>query len=324
MRRKEINIGDRFGKLTIIHEVEPNVTPCGTIQRKFLCKCDCGNQVVRNMQTLLKGAKTSCGCNKTSYIQKYFKKESKSFLYSTWSGMRQRCNNPNSASYSRYGGRGISVCDEWDKDFFAFEKWAKENGAKKGLTIDRINNDGNYCPDNCRWVDLRTQANNKRTNRIIEYNGESHTTIEWARITGIQEGTIRSRLRYGYSIGQALGYEEYRRKNPPKYVTYNGETHNLTEWEHITGISRKVISTRLMKGLNVAQALGLEPYQRRRSSYVAPTKKVLEYDLNGNFMKEWESASLAAKHYGASSTAIRYACNGITHSSCNRIWKYKE
>lgn len=374
-KRKKIKVGDRFGKLVVIKEVEPNVTPCGTKQRKFLCKCECGNNVVRNMQTLLKGAKTSCGCDTTPYIQKYFNKESKTFLYSTWSGMRQRCNNPNNSSYKNYGGRGIVVCEEWDNDFSAFEKWAKENGAQVGLQIDRIDVNGNYEPTNCRWVDAVTQANNKRTNRFIEYNGQTHTIMEWARITGIQEGVIRSRidkygcsigqalgyedydgspdhildyngeshnitewsiitginkgtissrLRYGYSVGQALGFEEYKRKNPPKYITYNGETHNLTGWERITGVNHKVISSRLIKGLSVAQSLGFEPYERKKTSFTPITKRVLEFDLNGNLIKEWESAHLAAKHYGVSVTAIRYACNGITHSSCNRIWKYKD
>lgn len=127
MKRKEINVGDKFGKLTIIREVEPNITPCGTKQRKFLCKCECGNEVVRIMQTLLRGAKTSCGCDTSSYIQKYFNKESKSFLYSTWIGIRQRCNNPNNSSYKNYGGRGVSICKEWNDDFLAFQKWSKEN-----------------------------------------------------------------------------------------------------------------------------------------------------------------------------------------------------
>ena len=374
MKRKEINVGDKFGKLTIIREVEPNITPCGTKQRKFLCKCECGNEVVRIMQTLLRGAKTSCGCDTSSYIQKYFNKESKSFLYSTWIGIRQRCNNPNNSSYKNYGGRGVSICKEWNDDFLAFQKWSKENGAQVGLQIDRIDVNGNYEPSNCRWVDTITQANNKRSNRVIEYRGEKHTVMEWSRktgvkesvirsridkygctigqalgyeeydgspdhiieyngerhnitewayITGINKGTISSRLRYGYSVGQALGFEEYKRKAPPKYITYNGETHSLTGWERITGVNRKVISSRLNRGLSVAQALGIKPYERKKSSYVAPTKKVLEFDLNGNFIKEWDSVLLAATHYATSSTAIRYACNGVTHSSCNRIWKYK-
>lgn len=127
--RKKIEEGQKFGKLTVIKEVEPNVTPCGTKQRKFLCRCECGNEVVRTMSTLSNGAKTSCGCDKSSYIQKYFNDESKSFLYTTWSGMRQRCNNPNNSSYKNYGGRGVTVCKEWDEDFLAFEKWAKQNGA---------------------------------------------------------------------------------------------------------------------------------------------------------------------------------------------------
>lgn len=312
MKRKEINVGDKFGKLTIIREVEPNITPCGTKQRKFLCKCECGNEVVRIMQTLLRGAKTSCGCDTSSYIQKYFNKESKSFLYSTWIGIRQRCNNPNNSSYKNYGGRGVSICKEWNDDFLAFQKWSKENGAQVGLQIDRIDVNGNYEPSNCRWVDTITQANNKRSNRVIEYRGEKHTVMEWSRktgvkesvirsridkygctigqalgyeeydgspdhiieyngerhnitewayITGINKGTISSRLRYGYSVGQALGFEEYKRKAPPKYITYNGETHSLTGWERITGVNRKVISSRLNRGLNVAQALGIEPYE---------------------------------------------------------------
>lgn len=374
-KRKIIKTGDRFGKLTVMKEVEPNITPCGTVQRKFLCMCECGNEIVRNMQTLIKGAKTSCGCDHTPYIQKYFNKESKSFLYSTWSGMRQRCNNPKNSSYKNYGGRGVSVCKEWNDDFFAFEKWAKQNGAKEELQIDRIDVNGNYEPSNCRWVDAITQANNKRSNRFIEYNGKTHTVMGWSRITGIQEcvirsridkygctigqalgyenyggtpahileyngeshniaewskitginsGTISSRLRYGYSIGQALGYECYKRKNPPKYITYNGQTHNLSQWELITGVNHKVISSRLAKGLTVEQALGYAPCDRKKSSYIAPTKKVLEFDLNGDFIKEWDSVKDAAEHYGSSISAIRYACNGVTRSSCNRIWKYKD
>ena len=373
MRKKQINVGDKIAKLTILREVESNITPCGTRQRKFLCKCECGNEIVRSMQTLVKGAKTSCGCDHTSYIQKYFNKESKSFLYSTWVGMRQRCENPNNSSYKNYGARGISVCKEWDENFLAFEKWAKESGAKKGLTIDRIDLNGNYEPSNCRWVDAVTQANNKRSNRLIDYNGEVHTVMEWSRITGINEGTIRSRLdnygctigqalgyeeyigshhileykgeshnikewakitgvnsgtissrlRYGYSVAQALEFEPYDRKNPPKHITYNGETHNITEWSHITGVERHMITKRLERNLPMAQVLGYEPCERMKSSYVAPTKKVLEFDIDGGFVREWGSVHDAAKYHGVSAAAIRYACNGVTKSSANRIWKYK-
>lgn len=377
--RTVINEGDRFGKLTVIREVEPNITPCGTKQRKFLCRCECGNEVVRLRSTLVNGAKSSCGCEPLPIAKlnkKYESGTTDSYLYTTWCGMRQRCNNPNSSSYPRYGGRGISVCDEWNNDFLAFKKWAKENGARKGLTIDRINNDGDYCPDNCRWADLIVQANNKRTNRIITYNGESHTVMEWSRLTGIQEGTIRSRLdKYGCTIGQALGFEEYEvqkshlveyngeihtisewgritgispmlighriaqygfsvgealgfvehdYKAKPKSITYQGETHNLTEWGEITGLSRRSIANRLKNGCSVAQSLGYEPVERRKSTYVPTTRHILEYDMDGKFVKEWVSASKAASFYGASATAIRYACLGVTHSSCGRIWKYKE
>lgn len=378
--RKNINTGDKFGMLTVLCETEPNITPCGTIQRKFECQCDCGNIVVRSMSTLLHtmADKANCGCSGFSigdYKRKYQPNEIKHFLYSTWSGIKQRCYDKNSTNYASYGGRGITMCDEWRKDYLSFKEWSEAHGARKGLTIDRIDNNGNYCPENCRWVDIITQANNTRANRIIEYNGIKHTVMEWSRLTGVNEGTIRSRidkhgctvgqalgyeeynaspehileyngeshnitewsiitgvnkgtissrLRYGYSVGQALGFEEYKRSQPPRYITYQGETHNLTEWERITGVNRHAISSRLSKGASIVQALGFDVYKRKASSYVPVTKKVLEYDLDGNFIKEWDSAMCAAKHYGASAVAIRYACNGVTHSSCNRIWKYKE
>lgn len=377
--RRNIYSGDRYGMLTVIREDEPNTTPCGTVQRKFLCKCDCGNEVVRTMGTLIhsKAKVLCCGCEGFDIGElnkKYPNGETEHYLYITWAGMKQRCYNKNSESYHRYGGRGITICDEWRYDYLAFKKWAESHGASKELSIDRIDNNGNYEPSNCRWVDDYVQANNKRTNRVIEYKGEKHTVMQWSRITsinesvirsrldkygcsigealgfegydgspdhiieyngerhnirewseitGVIEGTISSRLRYGYSDAQALGFEPYERKNPPKFITFNGETHNLTEWSRITGVDRHMIKKRLGRGCPVSQALGFEPYVRKKSSYVAPTKSVLEYDLDGNFIKEWDSAISAAKHYGASQTAIRYACNGVTKSSCNRIWKYK-
>ena len=378
--RRNIYSGDRYGMLTVIREVEPNITPCGTVQRKFLCKCDCGNEVVRSMNILIhsKSKVLSCGCEAFDigeYSRKYPKGETKHYLYVTWKGMKQRCYNKNSESYPRYGGRGIGICDEWRYDYLAFKNWAINHGASKELSIDRIDNNGNYEPSNCRWVDDYVQANNKRSNRVIEYNGVKHTVMQWSRITGINEGVIRSRLdkygcsvgealgfenydgspdhileyngechnirewsritgvnegtistrlnAYGYSIGQALGFEKYERKSPPVYITYNGETHNLTEWSRICGVDRHMIKKRLSYGYSIAQALGYEPVVRRKSNYKPSTKHVLEYTLDNVFVKEWDSVSEAARNHKITEAAIRYACNGVTHSSCNRKWKYK-
>lgn len=230
-----INIGDKFGYLTIIKEVEPHVTPCGTIRRRFLCKCDCGKTVVRNLQTLTLGLNSSCGCQKFdigSLNRKYTKEQTQSFLYSTWLGMRQRCFDKNSSHYKYYGDKGVTMCEEWINDYSKFYEWSIKNGASKELTIDRIDNNGNYEPNNCRWVDSIVQANNKTQNRVIEYNGEKLTLMQWSRKTGIKDATIRMRLdKYGYSIGEALGYESHKtkqydrsnRRKPIEQYSLNGD-----------------------------------------------------------------------------------------------------
>ena len=107
--------------------------------------------------------------------------------------MINRCENKNNTSYERYGGRGIKICDEWRNNIFAFYEWAIKNGYKKGLSIDRIDNDGDYSPDNCRWATVRQQCNNKSKNINISIDGETHTAAEWSRILGIPKGTITSR-----------------------------------------------------------------------------------------------------------------------------------
>ena len=118
--------------------------------------------------------------------------------------MKERCYNPNRNSYCWYGAKGICVCDEWD-DFENFYDWSMNNGYSDELTIDRIDSNGNYCPENCRWSTDREQANNRSTNRIIEYNGESHTLEEWSRITGIASSTIRMRLdEYKWDVEKSL------------------------------------------------------------------------------------------------------------------------
>ena len=117
---------------------------------------------------------------------------------------KERCYNPNRNSYCWYGAKGICVCDEWD-DFENFYDWSMNNGYSDELTIDRIDSNGNYCPENCRWSTDREQANNRSTNRIIKYNGESHTLEEWSRITGIASSTIRMRLdEYKWDVEKSL------------------------------------------------------------------------------------------------------------------------
>lgn len=125
-------------------------------------------------------------------------------LYSIWKRMKDRCNNPNHKYFSYYGGRGITVCDEWQKNFPAFYEWAIQNGYDDSLTIDRIDSNGNYDPCNCRWVTRHEQMLNTRRNHYLTYNGETLTVNEWAEKFGIKQNTLLYRIRRGWSVERAL------------------------------------------------------------------------------------------------------------------------
>lgn len=126
-------------------------------------------------------------------------------LYSSWKHMKERCGNPSCRGYRYWGGRGIAVCDEWKNDFLAFKEWALANGYKEGLTIDRIDNDGNYEPSNCRWTTMAEQSRNRNYTNKLTYNGETKILADWARETGVSATTIYMRINaYGWSVEKAL------------------------------------------------------------------------------------------------------------------------
>lgn len=125
-------------------------------------------------------------------------------LYHIWCNIKARCNNPNSYAFHRYGGRGIIVCQEWNNSFSKFKEWADRKGYSDTLEIDRIKNDGNYEPNNCRFTSRLAQSNNRSSNFIIKAFEKSKTLMEWERETGIRRETIRKRLRYGWNPEKAL------------------------------------------------------------------------------------------------------------------------
>ena len=199
--------GLKFGRLTAIKF-------CGVNKHKYAlwrCKCDCGKEVVVPGRSLRSGNTKSCGCyNKeksTDRIVSLNKRHgmTNTRLFKIWSGMHSRCYNEKTNNYHLYGGRGIYICDEWLKDFSSFEKWAREDGYKDNLSIDRIDNNGPYSPDNCRWATSKEQCNNRRSNKTLFAFGESKTLEEWAEIAGISSDTISKRLKSGkYSVEEAV------------------------------------------------------------------------------------------------------------------------
>lgn len=128
----------------------------------------------------------------------------KTLLYGTWSRLKSRCTNQKHQDYHHYGGRGITICDDWKENFQAFYDWSITNGYRKGLTIDRINNDKGYCPENCRWATVKEQSNNRRSNTCLEFRGEVKTISQWADAIGVDQDTICKRLKNGWDMDKTL------------------------------------------------------------------------------------------------------------------------
>lgn len=200
--------GQKFGRLTVI-KFDKKIETSNNRKYYWLCKCEYGNIVSINSANLKNGHTLSCGCLRLENCINATKKhlQTGSDLYYVWSQIKQRCNNPNNKRYKNYGARCIKFCNEWE-DFTNFYNWAKENGYKKGLTIDRIDNNGNYEPLNCRWITNKEQQNNKRNNHLITYNNETLTVTQWAEKYNINVYTFRNRISKGWDIKKALTYKK--------------------------------------------------------------------------------------------------------------------
>lgn len=194
-------LNKKFDKLLVIEM-------CGNDEKgrhfKSKVQCDCGNVETVLDTLLINGRKTQCReCAKKS-SKKYKHGMTNTSLFNIWHSMKQRCYDRRNNSYNLYGNRGIIICEEWKNDFLNFYSWAMENGYKKGLSIDRIDVDGNYEPSNCRWANTIEQANNKRNNIIIEYNGIKDTLPNWARKVGINKGILQYRYYHKWDVERML------------------------------------------------------------------------------------------------------------------------
>lgn len=197
--------GNIYGRLLVIKRL-------GTINKKtwYECKCVCGIIKKISYSDLTSGRTKSCGCYKKEYLTKKntthglsLKNGKQTRLFRIWNNIKTRVYNHNISNFKNYGGRGIKLCEEWH-DFQKFHKWALENGYSKTLSIDRINVNGNYEPNNCRWVYQKVQANNTRRNKYILLNGITKTLKEWSEYYNINYRTVRDRLKRKWDIKDAL------------------------------------------------------------------------------------------------------------------------
>jgi len=240
----------RFGRLTVISRAEN----AKRLQTQWNCMCDCGKETIIRAANLKNGTTKSCGCLQVDINKKLRTTHGKtnSDLYKVWQAMKGRTERQSDKAYKNYGGRGIFVCDEWKNDFQSFYNWATQNGYKKGLTIDRINNNDGYSPDNCRWTTSKEQNNNRRDNKYLKYDNKTMTVAEWAGALGINNGILRNRLHRGWTIKDVL-------TNPVKNIsilyTHDNKTMTLTEWADVLGIKRKTLERRLHRGWTIKDAL---------------------------------------------------------------------
>ena len=253
--------GQKYGRL-LVEERGPDIFFPSGKKTRWWCRCDCGNRILVTSNALRTGNTRSCGClehdmliernkNMTDHGDSqpgadYYR------LFNVWQKMRQRCEKQYDKQYKYYGGRGIKVCDEW-QDYTTFKNWALATGydvnAPKGeCTLDRINVNGDYCPDNCRWTDMRTQANNRTNTVYVKDDGEMIPLELFAEKYGILSATVKKRIDLGMD---PLGSDS----NHWKYITFNGETHFIKEWAEIVGLRHRTLEERLRRGWTIERAL---------------------------------------------------------------------
>lgn len=242
--------GQKFGRLTVI-DISKKVQSGKRERYYWKCKCECGKYHEVRTDGLTSGNVQSCGCLHRGQAIKnvslhHTHKQSGSRLYRIWAQMKDRCMNEKNTCYSRYGGRGIIICDEWKNDFEAFYKWAIDNGYHENLTIDRKDNNKGYFPDNCRWTTNKEQSRNRRSNIVVSYKGEEMTLIEASEKSGLPYSALNARWNRGIR-GEEL-FAEVTARGKKREVIYHGKIVTLKELSELTGININTLKTRYRAG----------------------------------------------------------------------------
>ncbi len=199
-KRIEVNPGDRHGRLTVVREIEPIRSPSGNLLRRIECLCDCGASATPFLNNIRRKLTTSCGCFRSEVHSTHG--DWGSGEYHTWDGMLARCRNKEHESYPDYGGRGIAVCDRW----LDYANFLHDMGRKPSEkhSIERIDTNGNYCKENCKWATSAEQSRNTRRNVRLTYDGQTMCAADWGALLGVSGQEISRRIRRGWSVERAL------------------------------------------------------------------------------------------------------------------------
>lgn len=279
----EFNIGFRKGRLVVIgepvtKEIERTRKKDGVrYKRKAVfipCKCECGNEKLVPISQLRDERVRSCGCfKKEMYASK--RRNNTHYhswttpLFSVWKGMIRRCHDPKAPNRKYYFDRGISVCDLWREDFSSFEKWSLENGYANGLQIDRIDVNGDYEPENCRWVTPKENSHNRRNHAEIVYNGKVRRLVDLIDETGskIDARTLYKRvILHGWDVGRALSEPKHNQDRRKRIVVeYNGKLLTTMDIVRMTGLNKGTVYSRLFKRKMTVEQLINEPRMTHRN-----------------------------------------------------------
>lgn len=252
LKTADLIIGLKIGNLEIISKPTKRAKKgCN-----YDCQCLCGNKLIMSNEQLTHLKFPSCGCVKRiSHRRKYDLPSPEIPEYNTWIGMKRRCAGTcGGHSDIRYAGRGIKVCERWEN---SFENFYEDMGPRPSPkhSIDRIDNDGNYSPENCRWALNKQQANNRSSNKFFTMNGETLTIPQWCEKLNLHKGTVQSRIQRGHSFEEAIKPTEKPRTKPETHLLWKGENLSWREWEGRTKIKASEIRKRLGRGWPVDKAL---------------------------------------------------------------------
>lgn len=255
--------GERFGKVLVVGLA--NKDGGGGIHKRWLCRCDCGTEWMVASNHLISGEALQCKkCRDANFSKAGIKHGcSHERLYHIWLGMRKRCYNTNDKSYNHYGGRGIKICNEWGagkldiSGYLAFKKWAKENGYKEDLSIDRIDVDGPYSPENCRWATFELQCQNKTNTVYVETDQGEKPLVCFLQTSEVKSGTVRKRVKQGMCIDDAINLPAEN----GRFIEFNGKRQSIRAWALEIGMNPATLLRRVNAGWEVGRAI-MEPVHK--------------------------------------------------------------